>query len=281
MASSSSSAGRRHRLKGAQTASTALYDASEDVAIRPLDALLHGEATDDGRGPPLVVRTARKRILRPRVTVSNSSADSLQLDNERARHRRPGLLEYGRASRRRQSAATSAWAADEFDAWSVDWVEEEADVPDVTDRETLIALAKMTSNAYTLPMSSDWYPLDEDGFNRTRTVPFGWDKDADGLRGHVFVDEQNTTAIISIKGTSAGVLGSGGPTAKNDKFNDNLLFSCCCARVDFSWSPVCDCFAGGYKCEQKCLEQALLEESAYTSVGPVSRHQSRSWWVCS
>lgn len=48
---------------------------------------------------------------------------------------------------------------------------------------------------------------------------------------------------------------------------DNLLFSCCCARVDFSWSTVCDCYAGGYKCEQTCLEKALVEESVYATVG--------------
>lgn len=63
------------------------------------------------------------------------------------------------------------------------------------------------------------------------------------------------------------MLGSGGPTAKNDKFNDNLMFSCCCARVDFSWSTVCDCYAGSYKCEQQCVENALVEESVYASVG--------------
>lgn len=75
--------------------------------------------------------------------------------------------------------------------------------------------------------------------------------------------------IIAIKGTSAGVLGVGGPTAKNDKFNDNLLFSCCCARVDFSWSTVCDCYRGGYKCGQTCVEKALVEDSVYASVGSV------------
>ena len=48
------------------------------------------------------------------------------------------------------------------------------------------------------------------------------------------------------------------------------MFSCCCARVDFSWSPVCDCFAGGYKCEQTCLEDALITESVYATVGTVS-----------
>jgi putative lipase involved disintegration of autophagic bodies len=51
---------------------------------------------------------------------------------------------------------------------------------------------------------------------------------------------------------------------------DNLLFSCCCARVDFSWSTVCDCYAGGYKCEQTCVEEALVAESVYTAVGLVS-----------
>jgi lipase ATG15 len=51
---------------------------------------------------------------------------------------------------------------------------------------------------------------------------------------------------------------------------DNLLFSCCCARVDFSWSTVCDCYAGGYKCEQTCLEDALVAESVYATVGTVS-----------
>jgi lipase ATG15 len=34
-----------------------------------------------------------------------------------------------------------------------------------------------------------------------------------------FADEKNETVIIAIKGTSAGVLGVGGPTAKNDKYN--------------------------------------------------------------
>jgi putative lipase involved disintegration of autophagic bodies len=51
---------------------------------------------------------------------------------------------------------------------------------------------------------------------------------------------------------------------------DNLLFSCCCARVDFSWSTVCDCYAGGYKCEKTCLENAVIGESVYTTVGTVS-----------
>ena len=37
---------------------------------------------------------------------------------------------------------------------------------------------------------------------------------------------------------------------KKDKFNDNLLFSCCCAHVDWTWTTVCDCWRGGWKCDQ-------------------------------
>ena len=75
---------------------------------------------------------------------------------------------------------------------------------------------------------------------------------------------------MSIKGTSAGVFGGGGPTAKKDKLNDNLLFSCCCAKVNWSWTPVCDCHRGGWKCSQDCLEDSLITESIFYQIGTVS-----------
>ena len=52
--------------------------------------------------------------------------------------------------------------------------------------------------------------------------------------------------------------------------NDNLLFSCCCARVDWTWTTVCGCYKGGWQCEQSCLEDALAEESLFYPVGTVS-----------
>lgn len=76
--------------------------------------------------------------------------------------------------------------------------------------------------------------------------------------------------VISVKGTSAGwLVGGGGPTVKKDKLNDNLLFSCCCARVGPTWSPVCDCYEGNYKCDQGCLEKSLMEDSLFYSIGTV------------
>ena len=103
----------------------------------------------------------------------------------------------------------------------------------------------------------------------SKSFPFGWEEDADGFRGHVFTTADNSTVVISIKGTSAGLFGGGGPTARKDKLNDNLLFSCCCARVDFTWSPVCGCHAGGWKCDRDCLESSLVEDSLFYPIGTV------------
>ena len=58
------------------------------------------------------------------------------------------------------------------------------------------------------------------------SYPFGWEPDADGFRGHVFATPDNSTVIISVKGTSIfWPIGGGGPTQRKDKLNDNLLFS--------------------------------------------------------
>lgn len=83
-------------------------------------------------------------------------------------------------------------------AWSLD----EVSAPNVTDKETILSLAKMTHDAYTLePFTGEWQDV-KGGFNYSDS--FGWDED--GLRGHIFADEDNSTIVIAIKGTSAGKL---------------------------------------------------------------------------
>ncbi|KAG1866228.1 alpha/beta-hydrolase [Suillus subluteus] len=144
------------------------------------------------------------------------------------------------------------------------WHETEILGPNVEKRETLLELAKMTNNAYIAPDDSQWYELGE---NWSTRHPFGWEPDADGFRGYVFATPDNSTVILSIKGTSAAIWGGAGPTDKKDKLNDNLLFSCCCARIDWSWTTVCGCYRGGWKCDQDCLEQALVEDSLFYPIG--------------
>lgn len=147
------------------------------------------------------------------------------------------------------------------------WEEVEADVPDVRDVETLATLAKMSSNAYSTPKDDGWYDLHTNDTSRPSynlSSSFGWAED--GIRGHVFSSGPgNESIVVAIKGTSAFV---GGGTGRNDKYNDNLLFSCCCARVDWTWTPVCDCYSGVGKsgdsrCNQTCLEDAMIEKSLY------------------
>ena len=104
-----------------------------------------------------------------------------------------------------------------------------------------------------------------------QSYPFGWEPDQDGFRGHVFATPDNSTVVLSIKGTSAGFIGGGGPTSKKDKFNDNLLFSCCCAHVDFTWifSTVCNCYSRNWRCDNTCLTEALVQDSLFYNVGVV------------
>lgn len=150
--------------------------------------------------------------------------------------------------------------------------EEKISVPDVHDKDTLVSLALMSSNAYVrLPKSEkekkklDWIdvgdPWDVDRENPD--INFGWLED--GLRGHVFVSNDTKTVVIAIKGTSgAGIPGGGSDeTTGNDKTNDNLLFLCCCARVSYLWTTVCDCYEKTYTCNQDCLESELIRQDRY------------------
>ncbi|VDB96764.1 unnamed protein product [Peniophora sp. CBMAI 1063] len=121
----------------------------------------------------------------------------------------------------------------------------------------------MTSNAYYEPGEKGWYDL---GAGWNSSYPVGWEPSEDGFRGHIFSNSDNSTVVLSIKGTSIPIVG-GGPTMKKDKLNDNLLFSCCCARVDWSWSTVCGCYRGQQRCDQTCLEDALTDESLFYPVG--------------
>ncbi|KAI8082172.1 Alpha/Beta hydrolase protein [Thamnidium elegans] len=118
----------------------------------------------------------------------------------------------------------------------------------------------MSNNAYLDIQlnNTEWYDL---GSSWHLNNSFGWE--SDGIRGHLFVNQDESLVVIGIKGTSAG-LWTGGPTGEKDKINDNMLFSCCCARISRAWSPVCDCYQGNeYKCESSCLQKKISEAELY------------------
>ena len=86
----------------------------------------------------------------------------------------------------------------ESSAWTLD----EVAGPNVTDKETVLSLAKMAWDAYTRePGTGEWQDLKGYPFNHSQA--FGWE--GDGLRGHIFADKDNKTIVVSIKGTSPAV----------------------------------------------------------------------------
>ncbi|KAI1213480.1 alpha/beta-hydrolase [Annulohypoxylon truncatum] len=145
--------------------------------------------------------------------------------------------------------------ASEPSAWTVD----EVLGPDVSEKETVLTMALIASDAYVEnPAQPDW---DEVGEPFNRSADFGWE--SDGLRGHVWGDETNSTIVIGLKGTSPAVFDGEGTTT-NDKINDNLFFSCCCAQQgQWSWHQVCDCATGTYSCNNTCVRRALHDENRY------------------
>ena len=126
--------------------------------------------------------------------------------------------------------------------------------PDIKDSGTISSLAKMSANAYFQRGSPAWYETIIGKANQEEDDDsFGWERA--GLRGHIFGNEDRTNIIISFKGTSIVIMGGG--TVARDRLVDNMMFSCCCARVDPLWSPVCDCHQSGRKCRKSCIEEAV------------------------
>lgn len=140
-------------------------------------------------------------------------------------------------------------------AWTVD----DVPGPNVTDKEGVLSLAKISANAYiSSPGDAEWFDIGP-GFNDTED--FGWEND--GLRGHIFADTNNETVIIGLKGTSPAVFDGSGTTT-NDKVNDNLFFSCCCGQGGrYGWLEVCSCQTSAFRCNNTCVVDALRNKNRY------------------
>ncbi|KAJ7588464.1 Alpha/Beta hydrolase protein [Mycena floridula] len=180
-----------------------------------------------------------------RVVFSDIASGSLQgtyvlpqlLCDPVTTHQTSSFAAFSAARRTRRGLSTSSSKA-------LTWTGVEVPGPDITSRETLLTLAKMTSNAY--------YGTQD----KNCPIPMAG------------VSTDQSTVALSIKGTTAPwIAGGGGPTTKKDKINENLLFSCCCAKVGPTWSTVCGCHQGGWKCDLGCLEESLVEDSLFYGVG--------------
>ncbi|KAL6631513.1 alpha/beta-hydrolase [Neocallimastix sp. 'constans'] len=151
----------------------------------------------------------------------------------------------------------------------------EMTVPNPKSNETVYQLLIMSRNAYVPPYADDWVDLTEYGWDIL--IPFGWSDDSNDriakmVRGYIFENVRNNILVVSIKGTSAGLFGIGGPTAENDRYNDNMMFSCCCAVVDRIWKGICGCHSGIFNvCELGCLrdESRNYKNSYFVQLQPI------------
>jgi lipase ATG15 len=171
----------------------------------------------------------------------------------RLKDRRPSVVDPMVAAAREEGLV---WALS-LSAWTMD----DVPGPNITDKETVLTFAQMAANAYVeKPDTGDWKDVNG-GFNRTDDVGFGWD--SDGLRGYLYIDENNSTVVIGLKGTTLAIWDGEGTTT-NDKENDNLFFSCCCGQQAGTLArQVCDCAEGTYTCNLPCLKKSLTKENRY------------------
>ncbi|KAI8802078.1 Alpha/Beta hydrolase protein [Cladochytrium replicatum] len=146
-------------------------------------------------------------------------------------------------------------------------------LPDLKDPKTVLALGKMSFNSYYDPGKSEWKDINDwDVENR-----FGWE--SDGIRGYLFADEEREVVILAIKGTTPlwpGV--GGGPTGPRDKMNDNTYFSCCCAKVSWSWKTVCDCANSVNECRADCIHPAVSFVDSYYNLAQTFFLAIRDWY---
>lgn len=170
---------------------------------------------------------------------------------ERLKDRRPVVVEPMVALARKNE---DVWASLSPEDWTTDILTG----PNITDKDTILTFAQMTANSYEEePQSGAWKDVNG-GFNQS--LDFGWEND--GIRGHIYMNEDHSILVIAIKGTSRAIW-NGKETEKNDKENDNLFFGCCCGQGSVFYHHVCDCQTGAYTCNTNCVQESLRDEDRY------------------
>jgi lipase ATG15 len=213
------------------------------------------------------------------MSVPESEASKWKMDNtlpglDRPLVARARLVEIERLKDRRPSVVEPMVAAAQVDDkfWSrsnpAAWTLDRSIGPDVTDKETILTLARMSANAYEpKPGEGGWRDVGS-GFNNS--ADFGWEDD--GIRGYIYANEDASIVTISFKGGTPQAGWIGGETSRNDRDNVNLLFSCCCGQGSFLAHQVCSCASIGLfksTCNSSCVGKCLKAEERYY---PAAQH---------
>ncbi|KAI9205385.1 Alpha/Beta hydrolase protein, partial [Polychytrium aggregatum] len=148
--------------------------------------------------------------------------------------------------------------------------------PNMGDPTTIRNLGQMSLNSYFEPsasaMQNKWENVP--GFNQTER--FGWLDN--GIRGYVFSDAKREVVVLAIKGSgSPDTPVPSGPTSEQDKFNDNIMFSCCCAAS--FWYPICQCHNTKDKtCNRACILGQSNFNSSYYNIAQSIYKSVETWY---
>lgn len=131
--------------------------------------------------------------------------------------------------------------------------------------DTIKNMMLMSYNAYIEPNDSKWERVD---YNLTSDISV----DPNDIRGYLFSDESKTHNIVAIKGTSISFLpmflSIFNSTVPNDKFNDNLFFSCCFYKESKLFNEYCQDDSSKYDCKKSCYKESLDIEKNYITMLP-------------
>ncbi|KAI9101178.1 Alpha/Beta hydrolase protein [Phlyctochytrium arcticum] len=145
-------------------------------------------------------------------------------------------------------------------------------VPDETDAETVLTLGRMTANAYREPDDPTWINIP--GWNQT----VRWRGEGRSLAAYVFLAQEEEILVIVLKGTTLEMPIGGGPTS-HDRFNDNIMFSCCCAKAGWSWKPICDCPTAAKECDHACWVKNSNFEGSYYNLAQTMYLAIKEWFA--
>jgi lipase ATG15 len=131
---------------------------------------------------------------------------------------------------------------------------------------TIKNMMLMSYNAYMEQDNSKWEKVD---YNLTEDISTS----PNDIKGYLFSDETKTHNVVAIKGTSISFipmfLSTLNSTIPNDKFNDNLFFSCCFYKESKILNNFCTDDSSKNECKKLCYKESLDIEKNYINMLPI------------
>uniref|UniRef100_A0A6C0E0Q2 triacylglycerol lipase n=1 Tax=viral metagenome TaxID=1070528 RepID=A0A6C0E0Q2_9ZZZZ len=137
-----------------------------------------------------------------------------------------------------------------------DLVVDENNKIDLNNFQNIYAFAHMARDAYTELPKEEWHEVS----GRRDDLR----KDNTSVRAFLYSNIDKSVNVIAFKGTSLPMTGS---TSSNDKYNDNMFFSCCFYKENAGYDCNNISLRSSQKsCNRECYRTSLLDEKNYYNI---------------